>query len=220
MNNKIKIILVDDHTIVRDGLKLLIQNDPEILVIGEASSYSELTVLLSKDNPEIILMDISLPDISGIDITKLLNLKYPSISVIILSMYINDEYIMESIKAGAKGYLPKNTSKTELLKAIKEVYHNGEYYSEEINKLIIKNYINQLKNPQSESDDNSKKLTKREEEILKLLLDGLSNKEIADKLFISTRTVESHKNHLMNKLEVRSNLDLLKYAVKIGILDI
>lgn len=217
---KIKLILVDDHNLVRDGLKLLVQNDKRISVIGEASCYTDLIQLLSNELPDLILMDISLPDISGIEITKIITLKYPSINVIVLSMYINEEYILESIKAGAKGYLAKNTSKVELLKAIYSVFDHGEYYGEQITKIILKSYLTQIKNPPSEIDDISKKLTRREEEILNLLLNGATNKDIADKLFISIRTVESHKNHLMNKLDVKTNIDLLKYAVKNKIIEI
>jgi DNA-binding NarL/FixJ family response regulator len=217
---KIKLILVDDHTLVRDGLKLLVQNDKRVLVIGEASNYSELIKLLAIELPDIILMDISLPDLSGIEITRILTLKYPSINVIVLSMYINEEYILESIKAGAKGYLAKNTTKVELLKAIYNVFDNGEFFGEQITKIILKSYLTQIKNPPNEIDDISKKLTRREEEILNLLLNGASNKDIAEKLFISIRTVESHKNHLMNKLDVKSNIDLLKYAVKNKIIEI
>ncbi len=218
--NKIKIALVEDHVIVRDGIKLILQSEDNIEIVGEASDYSELTEILSVKKPDILIVDISLPGISGIEITSRIAEDYPDIRVIILSMHIKEDFIFNAIKAGARGYIPKNTSKKELLEAVHQVYDGNEYYSEEVSNMILKSYIRKIKNNPENSEDYSKKLTRREEELLKLFARGESNRDIAGKLFISVRTVESHKNHIMNKLELKSNIDLLKFAIKNKIIDI
>jgi DNA-binding NarL/FixJ family response regulator len=217
--NKIKIILVDDHRIVRDGLRSLLQDEEDIDVIGTAESYTDLVTLLSVvGEPDILILDISLPDISGIEVARIVSIKYPEIRIIMLSMYVNEDFIFNSLKAGAKGYLPKNTSKNELLEAIRQIYQNQEYFTDEITNIILKSYLKKIKNEQE--PDDSDKLTRREEEIIRLVAEGSSNKEISEKLFISTRTVESHKNHIMNKLELKTNIDLIKFAIKNNIIQI
>jgi DNA-binding NarL/FixJ family response regulator len=218
--NKINVILVDDHRIVRDGIKSLLQNEDDIYVIGEASSYGELSEMLLMRTPDIIILDIALPDLSGIEITKIISANFPSVRVIILTMYANEDFIFNSIKAGAKGYLPKNTTKEELIKAIHSVYNDEDYFSDMISSLILKSYVKQAKRNQVSPENLVDLLTRREEEILKLCAEGISNKEIADRLFISSRTVESHKNHIMNKLQLKTNVDLVKFALKNKIIDL
>lgn len=219
MMNKIKIILVDDHHIVRDGIKSLLQNEPDISVIAEASDYSELIDYLGIRIPDVILLDISLPDISGIEITKILKEKFPEIRIIILSMHINEEFIINAFQNGANGYLAKNTTKKELLDAIRQVFEKGEYYSPMISKILAKSFIKTVKSD-SKEQISEHLLSKREIEILKLFADGYSNGEIADKLFISTRTVESHKNHIMQKLDLKSAVEMVKFAIKNRIVDL
>ncbi len=217
---KIKIILVDDHQIVRDGIKSLLTDVEDIDVISEAASYNELREKLKLQNPDIIVMDISLPEMSGIEITKLLSETYPNLKVLILSMYTGEDFIFNAIKSGAKGYLPKNTTRKEIIDAIRAVYNNQEYYSESISSVILKSYIQKAKTSYIEPDRLEDRLTLREIEILKHFAGGLSNLEIADKLFISQRTVESHKNHIMQKLELKSTVELIKMAIKYKIVDI
>ena len=216
---KIRIILVDDHNIVRDGIKSLLQNEKDIEVIAEASSYSELKEVLKNCHPEIILMDISLPDVSGIEITKILSVDYPGIRILMLSMHINDEFIMSSISAGASGYIPKNTTKRELLKAIRTVYSEGLYFTPHVSNLIVKNVIKGARQ-ETKLIEKENILSSREIEILKLFAEGFSNHEIAEKLFISSRTVESHKNHIMQKLELKSPVEMVRYAIKNKIAEI
>lgn len=208
---KIKIVLVDDHHIVRDGIKSILQKEEDIEVIAEASDYTELISKLESYKPDIILMDISLPGKSGIEITKELNETEPDIKVLILSMYINEEFIMKAVNSGACGYLPKNTSRKELLAAVRSIYKDGVYYDSSVSDVVMKNLVKGVKQEVKPVDD---VLTKREIEILKLVVEGLSNKEIADKLFISGRTVESHKNHIMQKLDLKSQVELVKYAIR------
>lgn len=212
----IKVILVDDHQLVRDGIKALLAGMEGIEVTGEASSGNEMLALLNGNTPDVALLDISLPDISGIDLCRKIIAQYPEIKVLFLSMYTTEDYIFNAIKAGAKGYLPKNISRNELFNAVKEVSAGNEYYSETISNIILKSYIRKAKTPDDELQDSGELLSKRETEVLRCFAEGLSNPQIAEKLFISTRTVESHKNHIMQKLNLKTQVELLKYAIKNG----
>jgi len=216
----IQLVLVDDHHLVRDGIKALIADEKNIQISGEASSGKELFEILQNQVPDIIVLDISLPDISGIEITKRLTESYPDINVLILSMYTNEDFIMNAFKAGAKGYLPKNAKREELLEAINTIYSGEEYYSEFISGIMLKSFIRKSKAPHEDSDKKDSRLTSRETEILKLSAEGDSNQDIADKLNISIRTVESHKNHIMQKLGLRSTADMIIYAIKNKIIEI
>ncbi len=217
---KIKIILVDDHQIVRDGIKALLIDSEDIDVISEAASYNELREKLKLQDPDIIVMDISLPEMSGLEITKLLTETYPHLKVLILSMYTSEDFIFNAVKAGAKGYLPKNTTRIEIIEAIHAIYNNEEYYSESISSVMLRSYVQKAKTADEYAEKAKYKLSQREHEILKYFAEGLSNQEIADKLFISIRTVESHKNHVMQKLELKSTVELIKYSIKNKIIDI
>ncbi len=210
--DKIKIILVDDHSLVRDGIKSILQTEENIEIVGEASNFDELQVFLQNKKCDMVVLDISLPDISGIKICSILREEHPEINVLILSMYINEEFIFNALQAGAKGYLPKNTNKRELLNAVRAINNGEEYFSNEISEIILKSYVNKVQNKKDVSD--SSELSKREKEVLVLFAEGLSNTEISDKLYISVRTVESHKNHIMQKLQLKNTVDLIKYAIK------
>lgn len=209
---KIRIILVDDHSLVRDGIKSILQTEEQIEIVGEASNFDQLRVFLQNKKCDIVVLDISLPDISGIKICSILKETHPEINVLILSMYINEEFIFNALQAGAKGYLPKNTNKRELLNAVKAINNGEEYFSNEISEIILKSYVSKVQN--KKKANTSEELSKREKEVLILFAEGLSNTEISDKLYISVRTVESHKNHIMQKLQLKNTVDLIKYAIK------
>lgn len=217
---KIKIILIDDHQLIRDGIKALLTGIPDIAIIGEASGATELFGVLENLKPDLLIMDISLPEISGIEITKKICSEYPGINVLILSMYTNEEFIFNSLKAGARGYLPKNTSRDELLEAIYTINRGEEYYGESITKVMLKSYVKRATNEDKSGDKTHAILTSREIEILKLYVEGLINKEISDKLDISIRTVETHKNHIMRKLGLKSTVELVKFAIRNKIAEI
>ncbi len=180
----IKIILTEDHQILRDGVKVLIASE-NIEIAGEAASGAELWKLLETEQPDLILMDISLPDTSGIELTRELSQRRPEIKVLILSMYTDESFINQAIKAGAKGYLHKNTTREEMLTAIDSVYSGSDFYSENISKIILKSYIEKAKLKTDEITNPHEVLSKREIEILKMFAEGYINKEIADRLFIS-----------------------------------
>lgn len=217
----IKVILVDDHTVVRNGIKALINGMEGIEVIDEAGNEKELQTSLKLKTPDILILDISLPGKSGIDLSREINEKYPKIKILILSMYTNEEFIFNAIKAGARGYLPKNTSKMELNNAINEIQKGNEYFSEPISNIILKSYIKKAKNEESqEKETGLQSLSEREMQVLQLFAEGKSNKEISDGLCISVRTVESHKHHIMHKLNLKSIVDLIKFAIKNKIIHI
>ncbi len=209
--NPIKIILTDDHQLFRDGIKSLLEDTTDIIVIGEASNEHELTDILNKELPDIIILDITLPCTSGIEITKKIKNKYPEINVLILSMHNDDEFVINALEAGAKGYLPKDINKNELLEAIYTINNGDEYYNKEISKIFLKKYINRNR---AGLEGKNSILTNREIEIVKLVSEGYKNQEIAEKLFISIRTVDVHKNNIMKKLKLKSTIEIVKFAIK------
>lgn len=208
---KIQIILVDDHNLVRSGIANLLTGEPDLEIAGEAGSGDELLQLLEHLKADVAILDISLPGPSGIELTRKVTALYPDMKVLILSMYTSEEFIFNAINAGAKGYLPKNTTRPELTGAIRAVASGEEYFAESISNVILNSYIKKAKN---DSHTHENQLSKRELEVLTLFARGLTNQEIADKLFISIRTVESHKNHIMQRLELKTSVDLLKFALR------
>ncbi len=215
---KIKLVLVDDHRIFRDGIKSLLSDVEFIDIIGEASCGLELLEMLKSQQTDVIMVDITMPGISGIDVCRQISELYPDVRIMILSMHTNEEFVINAIKAGAKAYLPKDTSKEELLEAIEIIYNGGEYYSKSVSDNFMKNYIRNYKTDHDLMENKS--LTQREIEILKNASIGLSNKEIADKLFISTKTVDCHKNNIMQKLKLKNTAEMVLYAVKNKIIEV
>lgn len=210
--NKIKVILVDDHALFRDGIKSILDEEESIQVIDEAADAKMLFEKLGTNNPDLIITDISLPDISGIELTRQITKLYPSIKVLMLSMHNNDEFILSSLQAGAIGYLSKDINSNELMQAINAVMKGNLYFNKEISQTIINTY--RESNSALNVRDQQFNLTERELEVVKLVAEGLVNKEIAEKLHISIRTVDAHKNHIMHKLNLKSTVEMVKYAIK------
>jgi len=211
---KIKVILVDDHQIVRDGIKSLLMGCIDIEVVAEAKDGIELFNILKNITPDIILLDISLPGMSGIEVSKRMRVDYPDIKILMLSMYTSEDFIFNALKAGVMGYLPKNTTRDELLQAINSVAANVEYFSKSISDTILKSYVNTAKNGSVVSSDSLDNLTNREREILHYVVEGNNNNSIAKQLYISIRTVETHKSSIMRKLNLGNTVDLIKFAIK------
>jgi DNA-binding NarL/FixJ family response regulator len=207
---KIKIILVDDHALFRDGIKSILDEEEDILVIDEAQNAKILFEKLLIHQPDMVITDISLPDMSGIEITKKIVQLYPGIKVLMLSMHNNEEFITSSLKAGAIGYLSKDIQSAELMEAIHSVMNGKIYFNKEISQTILNNY----RGGEVNTTNSINNLTERELEVIKLVGEGLINKEIANRLNISIRTVDAHKNHIMQKLEIKSTVDLVKFAIK------
>jgi DNA-binding NarL/FixJ family response regulator len=212
---KIKILLVDDHQIILDGVKTMIVEEADIDFIGCASNGVKALEMIKLHSPDIVISDISMPDMTGIELTGQIQELYPNSKVLILSMYTTDDYIYNAIKAGARGILPKqDTTREMLLEAVRTIYAGEQYFAPKISKNLMKNYLSGVKKGTNSEDTRKYSLTQREKEILKLYVEGLSNQEVADKLNISIRTVETHKNNIMQKFEFKSTIEMVKFALK------
>lgn len=215
----IKVVLVDDHTIIRDGIKALLHDNQEISVVGEANNGKELINLLPALNADIILMDINMPEMDGFEATSYLKEKFPEIKVLVLSMLDHESYISKVFDAGASGYLLKNTGREEMTCAIKMVAKGGRYLCSEIGfNLLNKLKSTTYKPVENTEEKQTRDLSQREIEILKLIADGLTNAEIADKIFTSKRTVETHRQNIIEKTKAKNTAALIKYAIGKGII--
>jgi DNA-binding NarL/FixJ family response regulator len=213
--DKIKVLLVDDHQIVRDGIKSILTDEQDILLAGSVCNANEALTFIETNLPNVVIADLSMPNISGIELTEIITAKYPSVKVLILSMFNNEEYIVKAIQAGAKGYLPKQDSTTEiLLEAIRTIHNGDDFFSPSISKIVMKSFVNNLKGSKSNKASEKIQLTSREKEILKLYVEGFTNTEISDKLNLSIHTVKTHKNNIMQKYNFKSTVEMIKYAIK------
>lgn len=211
-NGNTKIVIVDDHKIFRDGLMLLLDKFDFASVVGEASNGEEFLELIGKELPEIVLMDINMPKMNGIEASRLALQKYPAIKIIALTSFADDEYIEQMISAGVEGYMLKRSDIEDFEKAIKRVAEGGSYFSEEIIKVITRNlYKNKEHKSVAEQYTN---FTEREKQILQLICNGLNNDQIAEKVFLSTKTVEKHKSSLFQKTGTFNTVNLVIYAFK------
>jgi DNA-binding NarL/FixJ family response regulator len=214
---KIRVLIAEDHKIVREGLISCLKNQPDIEIVAEVSNGKMAIDKAVELQPDIVLMDISMPEINGLDATKILIKKFPAVKILILTAHDEEEYIFELIKSGAKGYVLKDISSNDLISAIEKIHAGETYFDEEITKVVIKDYINNIDSIKKEDD---KTLSSREMEVLKLIADGLANKEIADRLNLSVKTISSHRESIMKKLEIHSIAGLTKYAIEKGFLKI
>ncbi len=219
----IRIVLADDHTIVRDGIKYLLEEEENISIVGEASNGQEALEMVAKTEPDILIIDIRMPVMNGIEAVKILNSKPTKTKAIVLSMHDSEEYILNSINAKAMGYLLKDSGKDEILKAIDKVFHNEKYFSGAISNVIINNLLEKKQQPESIPTPKSKQdlpfqLTKKEFQILKLILSGKTNKEISEELQNSTRTIETHRFKLMKKMHVKNSIELSAKASQFGLI--
>jgi two-component system response regulator NreC len=213
---KIRVMLVDDHAVVRAGLRMMLESEADFDICSEASTASEAIVKTAQDKPDVILMDIGLPDMTGIDATKEIKRAFPEIPVVALTIHEDEEYFFKMLDAGASGYVPKRAAPEELLSAIRAAYSGEVYLYPSLAKLLVRDFLSQ----QQESAANTLNgLTAREEEVLALLAEGESNTEIAEKLTISPKTVARHRENIMNKLNLHSRTDLVKYAIRKGIIE-
>ena len=208
----IKILIVDDHPLVRAGIKSLLLDVPEIEVIDEADSGAEAKLKIAKRKPDIILLDISMPDINGLELAEYIKLNIPEIKIIILTMHENEEYYLSAMKKGVNGMLYKSISKKELIQAIRTVAENKVYFDNIFSQKIKESFQTKLILNNPDSTKENILLTKREREILRFIAKGFSNIEIARQLTISTRTVETHKTNLMQKLNIKTAHALYRFA--------
>lgn len=209
----IRILITDDHQLFREGIANLLSSSPQIEIVGQAENGQQAIEKARNLKPDIVIMDLSLPIINGVDATRILQNELPGTKVLVLSMHDDKNYIKEALEAGAFGYLFKDCTYDQLIEAIHTVNQGKKYLSDKITEVLIKDYLNK----DEEIQDKSPELSERESEILKLIAEGKSTREIADLLFVSVKTVGTHKQHILEKLKLKSTADLIKYAIKKGI---
>lgn len=219
MSDITKIVLADDHALVRDGIRSLLESENDLKVIGEASNGKEAIDLVNKIHPDLLIIDIRMPVLNGIDAVEELTKLNTDVKCIILSMHDSEEYILKSISAGANGYLLKDTDKSEFIKAIHTVRDGGKYFSGDISNVLVNNLLNSKNTLVKEESprnvaENVFDLTNKELKVLALVLSGLTNQQISEKLQNSKRTIETHRFNLMRKMEVKNLIDLSKKAQK------
>ena len=212
---RIRVLLTEDHTIVRQGLSAFLRSEPDMEVVGEASDGLGAVEMAKKLIPDVVLMDIAMRNLNGLEATRKIKKLFPHMKVFVLTMYENEEWIFQILKAGASGYLIKDSAMTELTAAIRAVYQGDQLLSPSISKKVIDEYIRKAE--MGEKNGIEDLLSGREREILQLIAEGHSVPKIASALCISKKTVEAHKNHIMEKLNIRDKVGLIKYAIRIGL---
>jgi DNA-binding NarL/FixJ family response regulator len=213
---KVRIILADDHTVMRAGLRALLEHQPGLEVVGEAEDGRQTVELACAHVPDVVVMDIAMPILNGVEATRRLIRQQPTISVVILSMYSDESYVMRALEAGAHAYLLKDSAVTDLIRAIEAVSQGKSFFSPKISRILAEEYVRALK--QKGVADSYELLTSREREILQLLAEGKTNKEVATSLNISVYTAETHRGNILQKLNLHSSAELVLYAVRKGII--
>lgn len=215
----IKVLIADDHKLVREGVESMLAEVPDVEIIGMAVSGEDAINLARSGQPDVVLMDITMPGMNGIEASRWIKENDDQVRVIIVTMEVSKDYVSAAIKSGVDGYLPKDIGKNILLEAIRSVHTGERYFNDAIKKLIFEDFYTaeKLRNPRKTLPN---QLTKRENEVLALVASGRSNKEIAEHLFISIKTVETHKAHILIKLGLHNNSELVRYAVKNNIITI
>ena len=213
--NKIKVLLVDDHAIMRDGIRALISLHDDIEIVGEASEGNEAVEKTRELVPDVIVMDIAMPGMDGLEATRRITKQNPKAKVLVLTQYDSKEYILSAIKAGSAGYVPKRALGSELVSAIRAVYHGESFLYPSAATALVEDY-----RQQAQSGDAYDQLTPREREILKLVAEGHTSREIANMLFISLKTVLGHRTRIMGKLDLHNRTELIRYAMRKGIVGI
>ncbi len=215
---KIRVMLCDDHTILREGIRLLLNSQPDIEVVAEAVDGREAVDKARAAKPDVILMDIAMPLLNGLEATKQIRRDNPNARVLVLTMYESDEYVSQMLEAGAAGYVLKKVAGSELVYALRAVYQGEAFLYPSITKRLVEDYLRRVESGQER--DTFDGLTDREREVLQLIAEGHTNKEIADLLNLSVRTVQNHRAHIMEKLGMHDRGELIKYAIQKGIIEL
>lgn len=213
---QVSLLLVDDHEVVRTGLRMLLENQPNIKIVGEASTGLQAIELVDSIHPDVVIMDITLPDISGIEATRRLRQSHPDLPVVALTIHEDEQYFFEMLQAGASAYVPKRAAPEDLMNAIHAVINGEVYIYPSLAKLLVADFLSRANEDINKATVDG--LTPREQEVLAVLAEGLSNDEIADKLAISRHTVARHRENLMRKLNLHSRSELVKYAIRKGLI--
>jgi two-component system response regulator NreC len=215
---KVKLLVADDHKIFRQGIKKLLEVESDLQVVGEAADGREAVKKATELKPDVILMDIAMANLNGLEATKQIKKVLPSVKVIMLTMHKNEEYILQSFQAGASGFILKEGAVEELVSAIRSIHSDKSFLSPSISKTLIDAYLRKMETGKTETPFDL--LTDREREVLQLIAEGYTNREVAKSLFISVKTVEAHRAHIMQKLNIHDIAKLVKYAIQKGLVDL
>jgi DNA-binding NarL/FixJ family response regulator len=212
----IRILLADDHTVVRKGLRLLLENEPGFKVVAEAANGREAVALAEEHSPAVVVIDVGMPILNGIEAARQISGKLPHTAVVFLSMHADEAYVLKALKAGARAYLLKDSAEYDLINAVKAVSEGKAFFSPVISKMLVEDYVRQMQ--ERKVEDSYELLTTREREVLQLLAEGKSNKEVAGILNLSLYTVETHRSNIFQKLNLHSSAELILYAIRKGVI--
>jgi DNA-binding NarL/FixJ family response regulator len=212
-----RIVLADDHTVVRKGLRLLLESVPNFQVLADAADGRRCVALVEEHQPDVVVMDIAMPILNGIEAARQISAKSPNVAIVFLSMHSDEAYVIKSLKAGARAYLLKDSAENDLINAVKAVSEGKSFFSPAVSKMLAEDYMRQMQ--EHGIEDSFDLLTTREREILQLLAEGKSNKEVAGLLNLSLYTVETHRSNIFQKLNLHSTADLILYAVRKGVIN-
>lgn len=215
---KIRLLLVDDHAVVRSGLRMLLQAQPDMLIVGEADTGVTAVIKARETQPHVVVMDISMPDMSGIEATRHIKRACPSTAILALTMHEDDAYFFEMLHAGASGYVPKRAAPDDLVSAIRTVHQGDVFLYPSLAKTLVQDYLHKARTAGEPGIE--ERLTPREQEVLTLIAEGLHNREIADALTISVKTVSRHRENIMRKLNLHDRVELVKYAIEKGLIQV
>ena len=213
---QIRILLADDHTVVRKGLRLLLESQPGLTVIADASDGRETVALAEQHQPDVVVMDVAMPILNGIEAARQISGKHPHIAIVFLSMHSDEGYVLKALKAGARAYLLKDSAEYDLIAAIKAVNEGKAFFSPAISKMLVEDYMRQMQERRVE--DSYELLTTREREVLQLLAEGRNNRDVAAILNLSLYTVETHRGNILQKLNLHSGAELILYAIRKGVI--
>lgn len=217
MTEKIRLLLVDDHAVLRAGLRTLLNAEPDMVVVGEAADGNQALIQVARWRPDVVLMDISMPIMNGLEATRQIRKLYPDAKVLILTMHDSEEYLFQTLQAGGSGYVPKKAADTDLINAIRTVHSGETFIYPTAARKLIQDYMARAERGQE--PESFGLLTDRERQVLKLMAEGYTNQEIANLLIISVKTVETHRARIMEKLGLRTRAELVRYAIRRGMLE-
>lgn len=212
----IRILLADDHTVVRKGLRLLLEGQSDFSVIADAADGREAVALAEQTEPDVVVMDVAMPVLNGIEAARQICAKLPKTSIVFLSMHSDEAYVLKALKVGARGYLLKDSAESDLITAIRAVQGGKAFFSPAVSKLLVEDYVRQME--ERHVEDSYELLTTREREILQLLAEGKANKDVAGILNLSLHTVETHRGNILQKLNLHGTAELILYAVRKGVI--
>lgn len=212
----LRVLLADDHTVVRKGLRLLLESNDGMVVVADAADGREAVTLAERHSPDVVVMDVAMPGLNGIEAARQITSKLPGTAVVFLSMHSDESYVLKALKAGARGYLLKDSAEYDLINAVKAVSEGKAFFSPAISKMLVDDYMRQMR--ERAVEDSFDLLTTREREVLQLLAEGKNNKEVASILGLSLYTVETHRSNIFQKLNLHSGAELILYAIRKGVI--